>query len=329
MADESINISVFSVVSVVVELSIKKTKVAHSYPLRFNDFMTNQKAMTRREFLRLCGAAGMAAALAACQRTLPDAAIAPSPSGTVAPSPSSTHTPTLKPTDQPTETPSPSPTWSPAQLPGAVSAEQAAFLASHEVKQGDTTRPVVLLTYDDNGDSVYIQRLLDTLAATGAKASFFFIGTALKAHAADIQRLVAEGHVLGCHGYSHEVSYPQLSDAELDAEFERYLTEAAEILPGYRLRWWRAPYGSRDQRVRDRAAAWGLQHVMWTRVSDGWSDQAYKIAEVVEPGDIILGHMFRYFDIYQSPQIISRLQERGFSMETLDTGLSADSYIGS
>jgi hypothetical protein len=39
--------------------------------------------------------------------------------------------------------------------------------------------------------------------------------------------------------------------------------------------------------------------------------------------------MFRYFDIYQSPQIVARLQERGFSLETLDTGLAADSYVGS
>jgi len=66
---------------------------------------------------------------------------------------------------------------------------------------------------------------------------------------------------------------------------------------------------------------------MWTRVSDGWSKTAYKIADAAEPGDIILGHMFRYFDIYQSPQIIARLQERGFSLETLDTGLARESYV--
>ena len=290
--------------------------------------MPKQKAMTRREFLRLCGAASMAAALAACQRSLSALTQQPSPTGTHAPSPLPTTTPTLQPTDIPTETPQPSPTWSPAQIPGAVSAEQAAFLASHEVKQGDTTRPVVLLTYDDNGDSIYIQRLLDVLAASGAKANFFFVGTALKAHVEDIQRMVAEGHVLGCHGYTHDASYLQLTDAAINAELERYLTEMATIVPGYRVRWWRAPYGSRDQRVRDLAAAWGLQHVMWTRVSDGWSDQAYKVAEVAEAGDIILGHMFRYFDIYQSPQIVARLQERGFSLENLDTGLAADSYGG-
>ena len=292
--------------------------------MRFNQGMSRH--LTRREFLRMLGAAGLAAGLSACQKAVafePTATLQPTvlptqlPTGSMTPSPAPTATP------QPT----PSPTWSPAALPQAISPAEANFLAAHEVRTGDTTRPVVLLTYDDNGDSIYINYLLDALAAAHVKATFFFVGTALSVHKDDIRRMVSEGHALGCHGFSHDHTYLELTDAQINAELERYLNEMAAIVPGYRVRWWRAPYGSRSQHVRDLAAAWGLQHVMWTRVSDGWSKTAYKIADAAEPGDIILGHMFRYFDIYQSPQIIARLQERGFSLETLDTGLARESYV--
>ena len=49
------------------------------------------------------------------------------------------------------------------------------------------------LTFDD-GPGPYSDRIMDTLAAHGAKATFFMNGYKVRTYAKQIQRMVTEGH---------------------------------------------------------------------------------------------------------------------------------------
>ena len=67
----------------------------------------------------------------------------------------------------------------------------------------NTDRRIVALTYDDGPNPPYTERLLDVLAKHNVKATFFMIGNRIEKHPETVNRVIAEGHQLGNHTYSH------------------------------------------------------------------------------------------------------------------------------
>jgi peptidoglycan/xylan/chitin deacetylase (PgdA/CDA1 family) len=61
----------------------------------------------------------------------------------------------------------------------------------------------VVLTYDDGPGTVLTPRLLDTLGEHGGRATFFALGRRATTMPALLDRIVAEGHEVGCHTYDH------------------------------------------------------------------------------------------------------------------------------
>jgi peptidoglycan/xylan/chitin deacetylase (PgdA/CDA1 family) len=61
----------------------------------------------------------------------------------------------------------------------------------------------VVLTYDDGPGHVLTPRLLDVLAEQGARATFFALGRRATTMPELLDRIVAEGHEVGCHTYDH------------------------------------------------------------------------------------------------------------------------------
>ena len=59
------------------------------------------------------------------------------------------------------------------------------------------------LTFDDGPHPVCTPLLLDVLAESGAKATFFLLGHHVKAHPEIVRRIVSEGHVLANHSMTH------------------------------------------------------------------------------------------------------------------------------
>ncbi|MCE2414303.1 polysaccharide deacetylase family protein [Candidatus Poribacteria bacterium] len=67
----------------------------------------------------------------------------------------------------------------------------------------NTDQRVVALTYDDGPNPPYTDRLLDVLAKHDVKATFFMIGNWIEKHPETVNRVIAEGHQIGNHSYSH------------------------------------------------------------------------------------------------------------------------------
>jgi len=76
------------------------------------------------------------------------------------------------------------------------------------------------LSFDDGPHPEHTPRLLDLLASHGARASFFVVGQRVERHPALVERIVAEGHALGNHSYSHPL-FHRLGLREQLAEVER------------------------------------------------------------------------------------------------------------
>lgn len=68
----------------------------------------------------------------------------------------------------------------------------------------ETAEPIVALTFDDGPLPGVTSTILDMLKSRGVRATFFLIGAEAEAHPAEAQALLAAGHELANHSYSHQ-----------------------------------------------------------------------------------------------------------------------------
>lgn len=107
--------------------------------------------------------------------------------------------------------------------------------------QGATDRKAVHLTFDDGPHPEHTPRLLNLLAAHGARATFFVIGQQAERHPELLRAIVAAGHRLGNHSWSHPV-FERLPLVEQMAEIERTERFLSEF-DGAAMRDFRPPRG--------------------------------------------------------------------------------------
>lgn len=213
-----------------------------------------------------------------------------------------------------------------------VQEDEANFLVQHEILEGDTSRNVVMMTYDDSGSPEQIESILAAYRPyPDCKATFFYLGDKLERSAKSIEKIISEGHVLGSHFWNHS-AMTKLSSDRIERWFDLNITTLEEIAPGYTMKYFRMPYGDGvgNERILTIAAQFGLQHVYWTMGSNGLIPETYQnVLWAVEPGSIVLSHMFRYYDYTQAGLIVDGLLENGFAIETVHTGKKPeDQYSG-
>ncbi|GAA0955801.1 glycosyltransferase [Kribbella koreensis] len=61
----------------------------------------------------------------------------------------------------------------------------------------------IAITFDDGPDPAWTPQVLDLLRAQKVKATFFVVGTEVAAHPELTRRIVAEGHQIGIHTFTH------------------------------------------------------------------------------------------------------------------------------
>jgi peptidoglycan-N-acetylglucosamine deacetylase len=98
----------------------------------------------------------------------------------------------------------------------------------------------VALTFDDGPDGRYTGKILDILKSRGIKATFFVIGEKAINHPGLLNRMIAEGHELGNHSYTH----PNLAQMPSQwVTFELNSTQrVVEAYTGRAMRLMRAPF---------------------------------------------------------------------------------------
>ncbi len=213
-----------------------------------------------------------------------------------------------------------------------LSSSHKEFLWKNPIRDGDQARNVAMITYDDWGDDEQLSTILDSYRKhEQSKATFFFLGSQLVSCAKWIERLTADGHLIGCHGWDH-VRMDSLSTKEINQSFGQFITTLRTIIPDYQLRYFRMPYGgcrdkNKDYEIYKIAADWGLQHVYWSFFTEGRTPAVRNIVKnYLQKGSIILCHMNYKYDIENTEWLLTYLEKRGFTAETLETGLSEKSY---
>ena len=72
------------------------------------------------------------------------------------------------------------------------------------VNRVDTQEKVVALTFDDGPNDKYVDEVLSILDETDVKATFFMIGGDLEKNPESGKKIVAAGHEIGNHTFSHQ-----------------------------------------------------------------------------------------------------------------------------
>lgn len=127
-------------------------------------------------------------------------------------------------------------------MPDVTNGDGAEDAAQTEDEQAEDTRRKIYLTFDD-GPGVNTNEILDVLAEYDVKATFFVVGKEDETSKQAIQRIVAEGHSLGMHSYSHKYAELYESEESFQADFEKQ-RKFLEELTGEPCKIYRFPGGS-------------------------------------------------------------------------------------
>ena len=105
------------------------------------------------------------------------------------------------------------------------------------------SRPIVYLTFDDGPTHAYSHAILDILDEYDVKATFFILGSNMKKAESAVRRMMATGHAIGVHSFTHEKDLVYASPEALVDEMER-ANDELERITLFRSRLVRIPFGS-------------------------------------------------------------------------------------
>jgi peptidoglycan/xylan/chitin deacetylase (PgdA/CDA1 family) len=154
----------------------------------------------------------------------------------------------------------------------------------------------VALTFDDGPHPETTPRLLDTLAAHGAQATFFLVGERASRYAKLARRVTEAGHMVGVHGLRHRTMALDTAGAirrDL-AEAARRIEDATGAAP-LAGRWLRPPYGFKSLTLCRTATEEGWRLAAWSLDARDYDPQtpetlAARILGRLAPGDVVLLH---------------------------------------
>ncbi len=154
-------------------------------------------------------------------------------------------------------------------------------------------RSGAVLSFDDGPDPAGTPPVLEALADSGARATFFVLGRHVAEQPQLARRIEAEGHEIALHGMEHR-RHDLLSAAEAEAELTAGI-EAIEMATGNRPIWYRPPFGASSPTLAAACGTLGLRLAYWSAWGQDWEESPpERIASLVErdlePGAIVLLH---------------------------------------
>lgn len=229
------------------------------------------------------------------------------------PNPSSaqkeTPTPTVAPTVSPTATPVP-----------AVAQKSYKLNKNYDIVPIDPNGDgkVVLLTFDDGPKELKTtEALIHTLEQHQAKAIFFVNGYRAKQNPDLLQLISKRGQTIGNHSWDH-IDLKKESNDKVNQQIGD-VQQIVKQLTGAAPRFFRPPFGSGNDYVREKAKQEGMLYMTWSNGSLDWDgkskdkpDEVIKnVLNQLHPGSNILMHELPW-TAEALDQLLTKLEEKGY-----------------
>lgn len=190
----------------------------------------------------------------------------------------------------------------PVAQPGAPGPTLSPSASSPIITPGDgpagtvrkTGSDAVALTFDD-GPWDDTPAVLDLLAQHHVKATFCMVGRQVAARAGMIQRMVAEGHTLCNHSWSHDEMLRTRTHEQIRSDMQRTNDAIRAVAPGAVIGYFRAPGGNWSPDIVSIAASLGMTSISWTVDPRDWNGPGvqsiiHTVLTHTRPGGIVLLH---------------------------------------
>lgn len=193
--------------------------------------------------------------------------------------------------------------------------------SSVSISHGNVNKKEIAFTFDAGSDIAGIA-ILDVLKKHNVKATFFLTGKWVEKFPDHAKRIVAEGHEIGSHGYSH------LDAVRVGADtFKQDLTQAEQAIfktTGMSPRpYFRFPYGSFNASALKTAGEAGYRYsIYWSLDPIDWQQPSSeillsRIENGASNGDIVLMHIGGANTPEAVDKAIPKLKAHGYKLVTL------------
>jgi len=191
--------------------------------------------------------------------------------------------------------------------------------------------PFIAMTFDDGPHATNTPRLLDMLKQRGIKATFFVVGQCAAEYPDIMKRIVAEGHEIANHSWSHPL-LSKMGEGGVTDQLQRthdVIVQTTGVTPKIM----RPPYGGftknqmawANQKWDYKVILWDVDPLDW-KVRNAESVKSKILAGTVN-GSIILSHDIHKTTVDAMPETLDGLTARGFKFVTVSELIAMDKPV--
>ncbi|WP_175552241.1 polysaccharide deacetylase family protein [Seinonella peptonophila] len=198
---------------------------------------------------------------------------------------------------------------------------------SEVILKGPSSVRSVALTFDDGPDQTWTPQIANILGKFKVQATFFVLGSQVKANPSILRHLDQQGHEIGNHTWDHPL-LTKISTAEVKRQIQQTDQIIHQVI-GKQTRLFRPPYGALSnsiihtvKQLNHKIILWNVDSLDWKGVSTNTMVQ--NVLSHTSPGSILLFHSAYGRSglgntVAALPQIIQRLRSNNFSFRTVSS----------
>ncbi|WP_026727253.1 polysaccharide deacetylase family protein [Flavobacterium denitrificans] len=191
------------------------------------------------------------------------------------------------------------------------------------------TEKKIALTFDD-GPSIYTLEVLELLKKYDAKATFFCIGKNIEKHPEILKQVIAEGHLVGNHSYSHSKFFDFYTEPTIRKELQK-TDQLLEKFTSKKINFFRPPYGVTTPSIGRALKITGHKVIGWNirSLDGGTTNQELilnRIKKRVCPGGIVLLHDTAPHSVLVLEQFLQFLQQNNYEVVSVEELLKLNAY---
>ncbi len=181
--------------------------------------------------------------------------------------------------------------------------------------------PYISITFDDGPHGTLTPKLLDILKQRNVKATFYVIGRNVNALPEIAKRIVAEGHEIANHTWTHP-SLSKLGAEGITSELRKTHNEVKAVT-GETMTTMRPPYGAVNDQVRKIARdQFDYTTIMWSVDPLDWKYRnsarvTQQLVDGAASGGILLCHDIHATTVAAMPSTLDQLLAKGFRFVTV------------